>query len=146
MILPTPDRSFRWQQTVAGPALVCRPLEPAAHHAFSSRKWKLGLRNADVTEAASWAEVAAVMNTATVVRLRQVHGRGVVVATRDDEGVATGDIALSGEPGVALAVQAADCVPLLFVDARRGVIAAAHAGWRGMVAGVPQATRRGPGE
>ena len=43
---------------------------------------------------------------------------------------------------VAVAVQAADCVPLLLLDSRSGAVAAAHAGWRGTAAGVAQSTTR----
>jgi hypothetical protein len=47
---------------------------------------------------------------------------------------------LSDDPSMAIAVQAADCVPLLIADARLGVVAAAHAGWRGLALGVPRTT------
>jgi YfiH family protein len=57
-------------------------------------------------------------------------------ATRDRPDA---DIIVSDRPGLALAVQAADCVPLLVADRRTGAVAAAHAGWRGMAAGVPTA-------
>jgi YfiH family protein len=65
----------------------------------------------------------------------QVHGVGVLEAGRDPVG-ADGDVLVSDDPTWALAVSAADCVPVLLVDARRGAVAAAHAGWRGAVAGV----------
>jgi YfiH family protein len=44
------------------------------------------------------------------------------------------DILLATEPGVALAVRTADCVPILLADKQAGVIAAVHAGWKGTVA------------
>jgi YfiH family protein len=65
----------------------------------------------------------------------QVHGTGVLVAGRDPAG-ADGDVLVTDDPAWALAVSAADCVPIVLVDARRGAVAAAHAGWRGAVAGV----------
>jgi len=46
------------------------------------------------------------------------------------------DILLATEPGVALAVRTADCVPILLADEHAGVIAAVHAGWKGTVAQV----------
>jgi YfiH family protein len=64
----------------------------------------------------------------------------VVIAERADQPVAEGDIVITGERKVAIAVQAADCVPLLFADPTKKVVAAAHAGWRGMAAGVPRVT------
>src|SRR4029078_13150461 len=45
----------------------------------------------------------------------------------------------SNDPLVAIAIQTADCVPLLLADSRSGAVAAAHAGWRGLAAGVPAA-------
>jgi YfiH family protein len=48
------------------------------------------------------------------------------------------DALLTTEPGLALAVSAADCPPLLYQTP--GVVAAAHAGWRGIAAGIPAAT------
>jgi len=78
-----------------------------------------------------------------LVRLRQVHGAAVVVH-RAGDGLPSGtrpeaDIVLSNDPLVAIAIQTADCVPLLLADSRSGAVAAAHAGWRGLAAGVPAA-------
>ncbi|MQA31188.1 MAG: peptidoglycan editing factor PgeF [Luteitalea sp.] len=141
MILPTPGASFRWRQTRAGAALVCEPLERFATHLFTSRTWKLGSRRADLTDHDSWAELAVEMaGPLGVTRVRQVHGRGVVVAKPGSEATPEGDILIASDARLAIAVQAADCVPLLFVDPVKRVVAAAHAGWRGMAAGVPQTT------
>lgn len=74
--------------------------------------------------------------------LRQVHGATVVEARAGACG--EGDALVSAQPGLALAVVTADCVPVLL--AARGRIAAVHAGWRGIVAGVvPAALARLPG-
>jgi YfiH family protein len=71
--------------------------------------------------------------------MQQVHGVSVAVADPTlDPPVA--DIVISADPSLALAVQVADCVPLLLADRRRGAVAAAHAGWRGLAAGVPRIT------
>jgi YfiH family protein len=50
------------------------------------------------------------------------------------------DIVVSSDSRIALAIQTADCVPLLIVDTRSGAVAAAHAGWRGLAARVPAET------
>ena len=50
------------------------------------------------------------------------------------------DSMVSNTPGVALAILTADCQPVLFADAKAGVIGAAHAGWRGALDGVLDAT------
>ncbi len=74
------------------------------------------------------------------VRPRQVHGVRVVRA-RPDLGAAReeGDAIVSDVPGLAVAVVTADCVPVL-VSARDGAcVAAIHAGWRGLAAGVVRA-------
>jgi YfiH family protein len=47
---------------------------------------------------------------------------------------------VTDRPGIALGIVTADCAPVLFADATAGVIGAAHAGWRGAVAGVLEAT------
>lgn len=72
--------------------------------------------------------------------LRQVHG--CVVATPPWAEAPDADASVSGEPGVLLAIETADCLPVLIVDPTRRVVAAAHAGWRGTVAGVAQAAVR----
>lgn len=51
-----------------------------------------------------------------------------------------GDAMVTDRPGIALGVVTADCAPVLFADAGAGVIGAAHAGWRGAVAGILEAT------
>jgi YfiH family protein len=50
------------------------------------------------------------------------------------------DAMVTRTPGLALGVITADCAPVLFADAKAGIVGAAHAGWRGAVAGVIEAT------
>jgi YfiH family protein len=74
--------------------------------------------------------------------LTQVHGVHVVKATVPwAPGLGQeGDAMVTDRPGLALGVVTADCAPVLFADADRGIVGAAHAGWRGAVAGVLEAT------
>lgn len=74
--------------------------------------------------------------------LQQVHGTGVVrfdsPPASQDEPVA--DAAVTATPGVVLAILTADCLPVLLAARDGGEIAAAHAGWRGLAAGMLEAT------
>lgn len=69
-----------------------------------------------------------------VVALRQIHSDIVhrVDATRPAE-AAQGDALITRQRGAVLAVQTADCVPILLADTKRRAVAAVHAGWRGTV-------------
>jgi len=76
---------------------------------------------------------------APLVLARQVHGsRVVVLASPADAGEADGLVSV--DPGVAVGVMVADCVPVLLADHAAGVVGAAHAGRPGLVDGVLQAT------
>jgi polyphenol oxidase len=73
--------------------------------------------------------------------LEQVHGTGVLDADRFDGRVAPrADAAVTRQGGRVLAVLVADCLPVLFASRDGGAIAIAHAGWRGLAAGVLEAT------
>jgi YfiH family protein len=140
-LLPQPSEAFYWAQAAAGPALVCRPLEPIALHLYTTRHWALGVRTAG-GERGGWEQVAAELEleSAQLVRVRQVHGASVVVAREARSDAADeADIIVTDAPGLGLAVRAADCVPLLIADERTAAVAAAHGGWQGLAAGVPSA-------
>jgi len=89
--------------------------------------------------AANRARLAETMAAAPVF-LRQVHGKRVVHVGRADAAAGAptleADALVTGEEGVACVVQAADCLPLLFAAPGGRAVAAAHAGWRGLAAGV----------
>ena len=71
--------------------------------------------------------------------LEQVHGR-VVIDAAVAVGSPSADASYSRQPEVVCAVMTADCLPVLFCDCRGEVVAAAHAGWRGLETGVLEAT------
>ncbi len=74
------------------------------------------------------------------VWLEQVHGREVADADQDHSTPPVADAAVATRPGRVCAVLTADCLPVLFCDRAATVCAAAHAGWRGLHAGVLEAT------
>jgi polyphenol oxidase len=76
-----------------------------------------------------------------LLSLYQVHSAEVVVAGPECwRERPRADAAVTDRPGVALSVLTADCAPVLFHDPEAGVIGAAHAGWRGALDGVVEAT------
>lgn len=76
-----------------------------------------------------------------LMTLRQVHSARVVAVSKPFAGEPPeADALVTTIPGLALGVLAADCMPFLLVDPEAQVIAAAHAGWRGALAGVLEAT------
>ncbi|MAM62526.1 peptidoglycan editing factor PgeF [Maritimibacter sp. UBA3975] len=89
------------------------------------------------------ARVAASMDALpeALVGVHQVHSPDVVVVTEPQNGTKPrADALVTRTPGLVLTVLAADCEPVLFADPEAGVIGAAHAGWRGALEGVLEAT------
>ena len=85
--------------------------------------------------------VDAVLPGARLVTVHQIHSADVVEAgdwPEDDRPHA--DALVTDRPGTLLGIVTADCAPILLADAAAGVIGAAHAGWRGAVAGVALST------
>ena len=73
--------------------------------------------------------------------LRQVHGIAVHDADASaPDAPAVADAAITTRPGTVIAVMTADCLPVLMADARGRGVGIAHAGWRGLAAGVLEAT------
>lgn len=142
-MLPKPNHGFAWVQAGTRAALVCEMLQPLASHVFTTREWMIGSTGAGPM-GEGWTEVAAAVGVEPrdLVRVRQVHGAAVLELRKgdafDSDRLLDADIIVSDDPVRAIAIQTADCVPLLLADRRTGVICAAHAGWRGLAARVPE--------
>ena len=81
-------------------------------------------------------------SASSVLTVHQVHSAVAVVVDRD---IAPADLpkvdgVVTKTRGLVIGALAADCAPVLFVDREAGVIGAAHAGWRGAVSGIVEAT------
>lgn len=74
------------------------------------------------------------------VFLRQVHGIDVVHLSADPEDAGSADGCVTDQTGIACTMMVADCLPVLFTSADGCTIGAAHAGWRGLAAGVLENT------
>ena len=76
----------------------------------------------------------------TLISVHQVHSPDAVIVEVLVRRSSKADGMVTRVPGLALAVTTADCGPVLFADPNAGVIGAAHAGWRGALTGVLEAT------
>jgi len=134
---------------------VTAPLLAGVAHGFFTRRGGVsqglyaslncGPGSADDTDnvTANRARVAKALHAPQgLASLYQVHGRDVVVVddAYDLAARPKADGLVTVRRGVALGVLSADCAPVLFADAQAGVIGACHAGWRGALAGVSDAT------
>src|SRR5205807_2848093 len=79
---------------------------------------------------------------AALATVHQVHSADVVHVEQPwpQDQRPRADAMVTGRPGLLLGILTADCAPVLFADASAGVIGAAHAGWRGTLAGVTDST------
>ena len=134
---------------------VLRPDWPAPPNVHAAATLRLGgvsegpyrglnLRAATGDSAAHVAQNQALLRealalTADPVWLTQVHGIAVVELPGTNP-APTADASFSTKTGAVCAVQTADCLPVLFCDRVGSWVAAAHAGWRGLCAGVLEAT------
>ena len=128
-------------------------LEPAAHGFFTRKGGassgifqglNCGPGSTDQAEAVEMnrSRVAAHMDVphSHLLTLHQVHSADVVTISEPFGERPRADAMVSATPGLALGVLTADCMPVLFSDAQARVIGAAHAGWRGALDGVLEAT------
>ncbi|MGR3565145.1 MAG: peptidoglycan editing factor PgeF [Heliomarina sp.] len=133
--------------------LTAEPLAPL-RHGFFTRKGgassgifsglNCGNGSSDQTDIVSINRhrVADAMGVSSdyLVGVHQAHTADVITVTGPLDEIPRADAMVSATPGVALAVLTADCQPVLFADHEAGVIGAAHAGWRGALDGVLEAT------
>lgn len=75
-----------------------------------------------------------------LVTLKQIHSDAIHAVDSGPAGQLKGDALISATPGLVLAVQTADCIPILLADPKRKVVAAVHAGWRGTLARIVMKT------
>ncbi|HKW82070.1 MAG TPA: peptidoglycan editing factor PgeF [Casimicrobiaceae bacterium] len=112
---------------------------PARVLAFSTTKNGPGGAPVDFARAASNPSARALLRRfapAEPLWLRQVHGAAIASADLDHGGAPEADGAVARVAGRVCAVLSADCLPVLLTDREGNVVAAAHAGWRGLAAGV----------
>jgi YfiH family protein len=111
---------------------------------YSSLNGGVGSRDTPERVAENRARMAAALGVSAdrLVTPFQIHSPDVIVVkepwTRENRPRA--DAVVTQMPRLAIGVSTADCGPLLFADSAAGVIGAAHAGWRGALSGVVEAT------
>ncbi|EBA05419.1 hypothetical protein RB2150_15056 [Rhodobacteraceae bacterium HTCC2150] len=133
--------------------IITHPSLAPLRHGFFTRKGgassgvfsglNCGLGSSDQREVVmlNRARVAEAMNVPALASVYQVHSADVVVVhdPSDAEGIKA-DAMVCNAPDVALGILTADCQPVLFADVENHVIGAAHAGWKGALNGVMDAT------
>ncbi len=135
--------------------LTSDSLAPARHGFFTRRGGassgifeglNCGVGSSDHSDAVALnrARVAAALQVSPdhLVTLHQVHSAAVITVSRPLSPGAPrpkADAMVTATPGLALGILTADCLPVLLSDPNAGVVGAAHAGWKGAVAGVLEA-------
>lgn len=86
--------------------------------------------------------IQSIMPEAELATVHQIHSATVVVASHStlETQRPRADAIVTDRPNLMLGILTADCAPVLFADHRAVVVGAAHAGWRGALAGVTDAT------
>jgi YfiH family protein len=111
---------------------------------YSTLNCGLGSRDARSSVLENRARVARHLGTTgdRLLTCYQIHSADALVAAAPwtPETMPRGDAIVTKIPGIAVAALAADCTPVLFADPKARVIAAAHAGWKGALAGILPAT------
>ncbi len=134
--------------------ILTAPALGPVRHGFFTRKGgassgvfaglNCGVGSSDLAEAvainrARVAEVLGLLPEA-LVTMHQVHSPDVVTLSSPPEAPPRADAMVTATPGIGLGVLTADCQPVLLADRAAGVIGAVHAGWRGTLSGILEAT------
>jgi hypothetical protein len=136
------------------PVLTSKRLDaPGVRHAFFTRRGgvsegiyaslNVGLGSKDDPDAVieNRARCAAHFGAETIVTAYQVHSATALVADGPwPAGPPQADGVVSAVPGVVCGALAADCAPVLFADPQARIVAACHAGWKGALTGIVEAT------
>ena len=109
---------------------------------YESLNCGTGSRDAPAAVTENRARVAASLGAERLVSLAQVHSAIVhtVGADWDPDSRPEGDGLVTDRPGMALGILTADCAPVLLADPKAQVVGAAHAGWKGALGGILDAT------
>ena len=99
-----------------------------------------GSSDARAAVAENRTRIAEAMGLSDLVSCYQVHGVDVVEVSAPWADRPQADAMVTSGTGIGLAILTADCGPVLFADAEAGLLGAAHAGWKGALAGVCEAT------
>lgn len=125
------------------------------HHAFFGReggrsKGELASNNMSITVGDNPDLVVSNRSSAAyamgqhgikdLVVLRQIHSTRVVTLTERPQGVIEADAMVTNRSDLLLGILTADCSPILLADPDAGIVAGAHAGWKGAAGGIVQAT------
>lgn len=111
---------------------------------YSDLNCGFGSSDERATVAANRTRVARHLNPAAdkVVTIYQVHsGHAITLKSAPDpDNLPKADAIITTTPGLVIGILTADCTPVLLADPKAGVVAAAHAGWRGAVGGILKST------
>src|SRR3954467_15298957 len=129
---------------------------PNIRHAFFSREGGVsegiyaslngGIGSTDAPDKVreNRARMASALGVAPthLVTCYQIHSPDVIIAAEPwtRENAPRADAIVTRTPGLAIGVTTADCGPVLFADAQAGVVGVTHAGWKGALTGVLEAT------
>jgi YfiH family protein len=134
----------------------CLADSPAIAHGFFTREGGVsdgiyaglncgfGSRDDEAHVAENRSRVAQALGTsgAHLLTCHQIHSADAIVVTEpwSRSSMPKADALVTAVPGIAVAALAADCAPVLFADPEAGIVAAAHAGWKGALGGILDST------